>query len=36
MLPQEMLPELPIVPRVKPHSGASARENPEDAPVIAR
>ena len=28
--------ELPVVPRVKPHTGAAARENPQDPSVIAR
>ena len=28
------LPELPIISREKPHSGAAARENPWDAPII--
>ena len=34
--PHETLPELPVVPRVKPHTGAVARENPQDPSVIAR
>ena len=34
--PHERLPELPVVPRVKPHTGAAARENPQDPSVIAR
>ena len=32
----ERLPELPVIPREKPHTGATARENPRDATVIAR
>ena len=36
LLPHERLPELPVVPREKPHTGAAARENPRDAPVIVR
>ena len=32
----ERLPELPIVPREKPHTGAAARENPRDAPVMVK
>ena len=34
-VPHERLPELPVVPREKPHTGAAARENPRDAPVIS-
>ena len=36
LAPHERLPELPIIPREKPHTGAAARENPRDATVIAR
>ena len=36
LAPHERLPELPILPRVKPHTGAAARENPQDPSVIAR
>ena len=35
LAPHERLPELPDVPRVKPHTGAADRENPRDAPVFA-
>ena len=31
----ERLPELPVAPRQKPHTGTAARENQQDAPVIA-
>ena len=36
LAPHERLPEVPVVPREKPHTGAAARENPRDAPVIVR
>ena len=36
LVPHERLPELPVIPREKPHTGATARENPRDATVIAR
>ena len=36
LAPHERLPEIPVVPREKPHTGAAARENPRDAPVIVR
>ena len=35
-MPHERLPELPVIPREKPHTGATARKNPRDATVIAR
>ena len=35
LAPHERLPELPVVPRKKTHTGAAARENPRDAPVIS-
>ena len=34
--PEESLPDLPIVPLRKPHSGTAARENPRYTPVITR
>ena len=36
LAPHERLPELPIISHEKPHTGATARENPRDATVIAR
>ena len=36
LAPHERLPELPVVPRGKHHTCATARENPRDAPVITR
>ena len=36
MAPHERLPEYPIVPREKTHSGAAVREKPQDAPVNER
>ena len=36
LTPEESLPELPVVPLRKPHSGTAARENPRYAPVITR
>ena len=33
---EQMSPELPVIPREKPHTGATARENPRDSTVIAR
>ena len=36
LAPHERLPEIPVVPREKPHSDPTARENPQDAPVIAK
>ena len=36
LTPEESLPELPVVPFRKPHSGTAARENPRYAPVITR
>ena len=35
LAPHERLPELPVIPREKPHTGAADRENPRDAPVFA-
>ena len=35
LTPEESLPELPVVPLRKPHSGTAARENPRYAPVIS-
>ena len=32
LAPHERLPELPVIPREKPHTGATAQENPEVAP----
>ena len=32
LTPEESLPELPVVPLRKPHSGTAARENPRYAP----
>ena len=36
LAPHERLPELPVEPGQKPHTGTAARENQQDAPVIAR
>ena len=36
LAPHERLSELPVVPREKSDTGATAGENPRDAPVIAR
>ena len=36
LAPPERLSELPVVPREKSDTGATAGENPRDAPVIAR
>ena len=36
LAPHERLPELPIIPREKSHTGSPARENPRDASVIIR
>ena len=35
-LPHERLTDLAVVPREKPHTGAAAREQPRDSPVIER
>ena len=35
LAPHKSLPELPVIPREKPHTGAAAQENPRDAPVFA-
>ena len=35
LAPHERLSELPFAPRQKPHTGTTARENQQDAPVIA-
>ena len=32
--PHERLTDLAVVPREKPHTGAAAREQPRDSPVI--
>ena len=34
--PHERLTDLAVVPREKPHTGAAAREQPRDSPVIER
>src|SRR5574340_447300 len=34
LAPHERLTDLAVVPREKPHTGASAREQPRDSPVI--
>src|SRR5574341_365609 len=34
--PHERLTDLAVVPREKPHTGAAAREQPRDSPVIQR
>ena len=34
LAPHERLPELPVVPREKPHTGAADRENPRDSPIF--
>ena len=36
LAPHERLPELPVIPREKSHTGSPAPENPRDASVIAR
>ena len=36
LAPHERLPEILVVPRERTPTGAAARENPEDAPIIAR
>ena len=36
MAPHERLTDLAVVPREKPHTGAAAREQPRDSPVIER
>ena len=36
LAPHERLTDLAVVPREKPHTGAAAREQPRDSPVIAR
>ena len=36
LAPHERLPDLAVVPREKPHTGAAAREQPRDSPVIER
>ena len=35
LAPHERLPELPVIPREKPNTGATDRENPRDAPIFA-
>ena len=35
LAPHERLPELPVIPRGKPNTGATDRENPRDAPIFA-
>src|SRR5574337_146885 len=35
-VPHERLTDLAVVPREKPHTGAAAREQPRDSPVIER
>ena len=34
LAPHERLTDLAVVPREKPHTGAAAREQPRDSPVI--
>ena len=34
LAPHERLPELPVIPREKPHTGAAARGNPCDPGII--
>ena len=36
LAPHERLTDLAVVPREKPHTGAAAREQPRDSPVIER
>ena len=36
LAPHERLTDLAVVPREKAHTGAAAREQPQDSPVIAR
>ena len=36
LAPHESLTDLAVVPREKPHTGAAAREQPRDSPVIER
>ena len=36
LVPHERLTDLAVVPREKPHTGAAAREQPRDSPVIER
>src|SRR5574337_1666399 len=36
LAPPERLTDLAVVPREKPHTGAAAREQPRDSPVIER
>ena len=36
LVPHKRLPEYPIIPREKTHSGAAVREKPQDAPVKER
>ena len=36
LVPHKRLPEYPIVPREKTHTGAAVREKPQDAPVKER
>ena len=36
LAPHERLTDLAVVPREKPNTGAAAREQPRDSPVIVR
>ena len=36
LAPHERLTDLAVVPREKPHTGAAARKQPRDSPVIER
>ena len=36
LAPHERLTDLDVLPREKPHTGAAAREQPRDSPVIER
>ena len=36
LAPHERLTDLAVIPREKPHTGAAAREQPRDSPVIER
>ena len=36
LAPHERLTDVAVVPREKPHTGAAAREQPRDSPVIER